>query len=163
MTYIDCFLIVCLLIKEKPLSYLRITHKKMRKLLSKNVERAIHYQLTLMWKSTQSFQQTKRRSWAAKKTHKIDLFSCHLLQEGVCVKHALDNGDANTMIVQQLLNKAAKKECSCSLYWYWRIFCPFATFWYKWKFKSHNNKTRTFLYWKSCICFRWWLETMFID
>ena len=75
-----------------------------------------------MWKSTQSFQQTKRRSWAAKKTHKIDLFSCHLLQEGVCVKHALDNGDANTMIVQQLLNKAAKKECSCSLYWYWLIF-----------------------------------------
>ena len=35
VTYIDCFLIVCLLIKEKPLSYLMITHKKMRKLLAK--------------------------------------------------------------------------------------------------------------------------------
>ena len=39
----------------------------------------------------------------------IDLFSCYLPEEGVRVKHALDDGDANTMIVQQLLNKAAKK------------------------------------------------------
>ena len=33
----------------------------------------------------------------------IDLFSSHLLQEGVLVKHALDDGDANTMIVQQAM------------------------------------------------------------
>ena len=34
--------------KEVPVSYLMITHKKIRQLLSKNVERAIYHQLTLM-------------------------------------------------------------------------------------------------------------------
>ena len=38
----------------------------------------------------------------------IDLFSFHLLQEGVLVKHALDDGDADTMIVQPALNEATK-------------------------------------------------------
>ena len=39
----------------------------------------------------------------------IDLFSFHFLQEGVLVKHALDDGDADTMIVQQAMNEATKK------------------------------------------------------
>ena len=39
----------------------------------------------------------------------IDLFSFHLLQEGVLVKHALDDGDADTMIAEQALNRATKK------------------------------------------------------
>ena len=39
----------------------------------------------------------------------IDLFSFHLLQEGVPVKYELDNGDADKMIVQQALNEATKK------------------------------------------------------
>ena len=36
------------------------------------------------------------------------MFSFHLLQEGVLVKHALDDGDADTMIVQPALNEATK-------------------------------------------------------
>ena len=39
----------------------------------------------------------------------IDLFSFHLLQEGVPVKYELDNGDVDKMIVQQALNEATKK------------------------------------------------------
>ena len=40
----------------------------------------------------------------------IDLFSFHLLQEGVLVKHALDDGDADTMIAEQTLNKTTNKK-----------------------------------------------------
>ena len=38
----------------------------------------------------------------------IDLLSFHLLQEIVLVKHTLDDGDVDTMIVQQALNEATK-------------------------------------------------------
>ena len=37
------------------------------------------------------------------------MFSFHLLQEGVLVKHALDDRDADTIIVQPALNEATKK------------------------------------------------------
>ena len=33
----------------------------------------------------------------------IDLFSFHLLQEGALLKHALEDGDVDTMIVQQAM------------------------------------------------------------
>ena len=39
----------------------------------------------------------------------IDLCSFHLLQERVLVKHALSDGDADTMIVQQASNEATEK------------------------------------------------------
>ena len=50
------------------------------------------------------FQQKKEVLELQKKKKKlIDLFSSHLLQEGVLVKHALDDGDADTMIVQEAM------------------------------------------------------------
>ena len=39
----------------------------------------------------------------------IDLFSFHLLQERVLVKHALNDGDDDTMIVQQASKEATEK------------------------------------------------------
>ena len=36
----------------------------------------------------------------------IDLFSFHLQQADVTVKHAVEDGDADTLIVEQALNKA---------------------------------------------------------
>ena len=56
--------------------------------------------------------QTDRKKFLSCKENKqklIDLFSFQLLQEGVLVKHALDVGDADTMIVQQALNEATKE------------------------------------------------------
>ena len=56
--------------------------------------------------------QTDRKKFLSCKENKqklIDLFSFDLLREYVLLKHALDDGDANTMIVQQALNEATKK------------------------------------------------------
>ena len=55
---------------------------------------------------------TDRKKFLSCKENKqklIDLFSFHFLQEGILVKHALDDRDADTMIVQQALNEATKK------------------------------------------------------
>ena len=52
---------------------------------------------------------TDRKKFLTCKQNKqklIDMFSFHLQQEGVMVKHALEDGDADTMIVQQALDKA---------------------------------------------------------
>ena len=130
VTYVDCFLIACLLIKEEPLPYLMITLKKIQKLLSKNVERAIHHQLTLMWKWTQSFQQTGRSSWAVRK-RKIHWFalispSTRGRSRQACFRPwGCRHNDCFASTEQ-----SNKKECRCSLYWYWRIYHPFASFWY---------------------------------
>ena len=56
-----------------------------------------------------SIDQKKFLSCKENKQKLIDLFSFDLLREYVLLKHALDDGDANTMIVQQALNEATKK------------------------------------------------------
>ena len=53
--------------------------------------------------------QKKFFSCKENKQKLIDLFSFDLLKEDVLVKHALDDGGADTMIVQKALNVTTKK------------------------------------------------------
>ena len=107
MTYIDCFLIVyegstSVLFDDYTQENTTAPEQKSRK--SNISSTHIDVKMNLIIPTDQ-----KKFLSCKEKQKLIDLFSFHLLQEGILVKHTLDNGDADTMIFQQALNKATKK------------------------------------------------------